>query len=146
MVTRSGAAAYQKTGQQSGVLDADPHRLIQLLYQGALDNLAKARGFMERKDFEAKGQVINKAIEIIGSLQGVLDHEQGGEIAANLDRLYTYMLERIFEASRSNQVEIVDEVTAILREIKSGWDEIREQYVTTSMTDVPDSASSAVDG
>lgn len=122
-----GAQHYAKMNRSTAVEDANPHQLIQMLYQGALDNLQQALGFMERKDFQMKGQLIGRAITIIGGLQGVLDHEKGGDIARNLDGLYDYMTLRLYEASRENNSDKVREVIGLLREIKSGWDGIADQ-------------------
>lgn len=122
-----GAQQYAKVNRSTGVEDANPHQLIQMLYQGALDSLQQSLGFMERKDYEAKGRVIGRAISIVGGLQGFLDHEKGGEIARNLDSLYNYMTIKLYEATRENNPDKVREVIALLREIKAGWDGIAEE-------------------
>ncbi len=122
-----GAQQYAKVNRSTGVEDANPHQLIQMLYQGALDSLQQSLGFIERKDYEAKGRVIGRAISIIGGLQGFLDHEKGGEIARNLDSLYDYMTIKLYEATRENSQDKVREVIALLREIKAGWDGIAEE-------------------
>ena len=73
---------------------------------------------------EAAGELISKAIGIIGGLREGLDSQQGGEIAANLDRLYEYMVLRLVEANIGNDVTLIDEVADLLRNVKSGWDAI----------------------
>lgn len=115
---------YQQVGVKVQVNEADPHRLIQMLMQGGLDRIAQARGAMEREAYGEKGVLIGKAINIIGGLRDVLDKEAGGELATNLERLYEYMTMRLFEASRHNDVNKLDEVAKLLGEIKSGWDGI----------------------
>lgn len=115
---------YQQVGVKAQVTEADPHRLIQMLMQGGLDRIAQARGAMEREAYGEKGVLIGKAINIIGGLRDVLDKEAGGELATNLERLYEYMTMRLFEASRHNDVNKLDEVAKLLGEIKSGWDGI----------------------
>ncbi|MCO3744419.1 flagellar export chaperone FliS [Pseudomonas aeruginosa] len=115
---------YQQVSIEAQVSDANPHRLIQLLMQGGLERLAQARGAMEREQIPEKGILIGKAIGIIGGLREALDSERGGELAGNLDRLYEYMLARLVEANTSNDTSLLDEVSALLLEVKSGWDGI----------------------
>ncbi|EIU1680116.1 flagellar export chaperone FliS [Pseudomonas aeruginosa] len=115
---------YQQVSIEAQVSDANPHRLIQLLMQGGLERLAQARGAMEREQIPEKGILIGKAIGIIGGLREALDSERGGELAGNLDRLYEYMIARLVEANTSNDASLLDEVSALLLEVKSGWDGI----------------------
>lgn len=122
-----GAQQYAKLNKSTAVEQANPHQLIQMLYQGALDSLQQSLGHIERKEFEAKGKTIGRAITIIGGLQGFLDHEKGGDLSRNLDSLYDYMSVRLFEATRENDQAKVREVIGLLREIKAGWDGIAEE-------------------
>ncbi|MFI8691836.1 flagellar export chaperone FliS [Stutzerimonas kunmingensis] len=115
---------YQQVGVKAQVTEADPHRLIQMLMQGGLDRIAQAKGAMEREAYAEKGVLIGKAISIIGGLRDALDQDVGGELAANLDRLYEYMTMRLFEASRHNDVDKLNEVGKLLGEIKLAWDQI----------------------
>ncbi|MEH1281494.1 flagellar export chaperone FliS [Pseudomonas aeruginosa] len=115
---------YQQVSIEAQVSDANPHRLIQLLMQGGLERLAQARGAMEREQIPEKGILIGKAIGIIGGLREALDSERGGELAGNLDRLHEYMIARLVEANTSNDTSLLDEVSALLLEVKSGWDGI----------------------
>ncbi|MBD9425807.1 flagellar export chaperone FliS [Pseudomonas sp. PDM15] len=115
---------YQTVNTQAQVSDASPHRLIQMLMEGGLSRLAQAKGVMMHGQHAAKGELISKAIGIIGGLRESLDLQQGGEIAANLDRLYEYMVSRLVEANIGNDVAIIDEVAELLRNVKSGWDAI----------------------
>ncbi len=79
---------YRQVNAESAVAYASPHRLIQMLMEGAMDSLTKARGHIERGEVIAKGEQIGKAISIIGGLREGLNLESGGELAANLDSLY----------------------------------------------------------
>lgn len=120
---------YASVGVQTSIMDADPHRLIQLLYQGALDSMAKAKGSIEREDITERNNHINKAIQIVGGLKSFLDKEKGGELALNLERLYDYVEFRLFEANLNNDPAALDECAKLVREVKSGWDEIRGEAV-----------------
>ena len=118
---------YASLSKRTGVEDANPHQLILMLYDGALDNLMKAKGCMERKDFAGKGEALGKAITIIGGLQGFLDMEKGGDVAKNLDRLYEYMGVRLYDATLTNDIAIVDEVAGLLKTVKEGWEGIKDE-------------------
>lgn len=115
---------YQTVNTQTQLTDADPHRLIQMLMDGGLSRLAQAKGAIQYGQVAAKGELIGKAIGIIGGLRDGLNFEQGGEIALNLDRLYEYMVSCLVKANRTNDVALIDEVADLLRTVKSGWDVI----------------------
>ncbi|MBI2380964.1 MAG: flagellar export chaperone FliS [Gammaproteobacteria bacterium] len=115
---------YQTVSVKSGVEGASPHQLIQMLMAGALDKVSLAKGHMERKNIAAKGEHISWAMSIIGGLQASLDLDKGGELAGNLDALYEYMIRRLSEANIHNDTAILDEVSSLMREVKSGWDAI----------------------
>ncbi len=115
---------YQSVDLRATVETASPHKLISMLLDGALGALAKAKGSIERESIEERTQNLNKASEIIIGLKGSLDLEKGGEIAANLDGLYDYMLRSIMAANRQNDIEKVQEVMNLMLEIKQGWSEM----------------------
>lgn len=122
--------AYAKVGLESGALTADPHKLISMLFQGALLAIANAKNSMLRKDIPAKGAAISKAILIIGEgLQGSLDKNVGGELAQSLDALYSYMCARLVHANAHNDAGALDEISGLLNELKGAWDTIRPQAI-----------------
>jgi flagellar protein FliS len=123
-----GAKEYSQVSLQTEVMEADPHKLIQLLLEGALTRLSMAKSYIEKKDFAAKNEKIGRAIDIVCALQESLDHERGGEISDNLERLYDYMTRRLFEANTKNDMDIINEVMGLLSEVKSGWEGIRGSY------------------
>jgi flagellar protein FliS len=123
----NGLQAYQQVNTQTSITDADPHKLIQLLLDGALERINMAKNRIEAKDYAAKGNLINKSIEIIGALRSSLDFEQGGELAGNLEALYDYMERGLLQASIRNDVEKLDEIASLLRTVKEGWEGIREE-------------------
>lgn len=120
----SALQQYQSVNTQAQAVDANPHRLIQMLMEGGLTRLAQARGAMERQQVAQKGELISKAIGIINGLREGLDVKNGGEIATNLDQLYDYMVRRLMEANLNNEPAILEEVSGLLREVKAGWDAI----------------------
>ena len=120
---------YQQVNTQTSIVDADPHRLIQLLLDGALERINMAKNRIEARDYAAKGNLIGKAMDIVSGLRGFLDFEKGGELAANLESLYDYIERGLLQASARNDVEKLDEMAKLLRTIKQGWDGIREEAV-----------------
>lgn len=118
---------YNRVGVASGVEDANPHRLVQMLMDGALEKLATAKGCMERGDIAKKGAHISWAVSIIEGLRASLDLNAGGELAQNLDDLYEYMTRRLTHANIDNNTDMIDEVISLMRSIKSAWDQIPEK-------------------
>ena len=127
----SGAKQYQQVNRTSEVLDADPHRLIQLLMDAALPRMSQAKGAIDRNEMDIKANLLGRVMEIIQTLQDSLDHSQGGDISTNFERLYAYMNRRLLEASSLNDVDMIDEVMSLMLEIKQGWDGIRQEYLDT---------------
>ena len=115
---------YNKVNLQTDVENVSPHRLIQMLIDGAIARLAQAKGHMQAKSIAQKGEDISMAISIIGGLRDSLDHKKGGSIASNLDSLYEYMTYRLMESNLKNDITILDEIHDLLTEIKSAWDAI----------------------
>ncbi len=123
---------YRQLGIESEVSNASPHRLVQLLFEGALSRLAAAQGALERGDIASKGELIGKAIDIVGGLRASLDMS-AGDISERLDQLYEYINFKLLEASAENDVGKVIEVIQLLKTVKSGWDEIAPQVNSPSV-------------
>lgn len=121
-----GLAQYQQVNVNAGVEGASPHRLIQMLMEGVLQRLAEAKGAIQRGAMADKGTAMGKAITIVSGLRDSLNKEVESEISTNLDDLYDYMQRRMLEANLANSEEMVDEVMALMRTVKSGWDGIAE--------------------
>ncbi|TVO75287.1 flagellar export chaperone FliS [Sedimenticola selenatireducens] len=126
----SALSQYKSVSVSSGVESATPHRLVQMLMEGALDKMAAAKGHMLRNELADKGRFISWAISIISGLQSSLDMDAGGELSRNLDDLYDYMVRRLGEAGAKNDPTILDEVSSLLLEVKSAWDVIPTQLDT----------------
>lgn len=123
---KSAANAYQSVQFDAAVLGASPHELIAKLMARAIEATEDAKTHMLQGDVAAKGQEIKVATTIItDGLRSCLNMEEGGEIAANLDALYDYMLQNLVKAHAENTPELLDEVASLMREIKSGWDGIK---------------------
>lgn len=117
-----GVNAYAKVGLETGVAAASPHKLIVMLYDGAMVALLSAINNMKASDIAAKGAAISKAITIIDNgLRASLDKSAGGEIAENLDALYDYMSRRLLQANLKNDVGAVEEVHGLLSNLREAW-------------------------
>src|SRR5687767_10179097 len=120
-------AAYRSTSAHAGVAAADPHRLVLMLMDGALERIATARGLMSRGGGAEKAQLLHRAVAIIDELRNSLNFKAGGEVSHNLDALYEYMCTRLVQANASNKPEWLDEVSRLLGEIRSAWLQIPQQ-------------------
>ena len=119
----SALKSYRQIGAHEAVSGVSPHRLIQLLLQGALQYVASSKGYMLRNDNQ-KGVLIGRAISILEALRQSLNFSAGGEIAENLNKIYEYCQLRLLRANVDNDPNLLDEVINLLRGIKSGWDAI----------------------
>jgi flagellar protein FliS len=124
----SAMKQYQQVSVHSSIMDASPHRLVQMLMEGALEKIALAKGSMANKETASKGENISKGIAIIGGLKSSLDRETGGVLAENLSNLYDYMANRMVVANLRNDESILDEVAGLMAEIKMGWDGIPDEF------------------
>ena len=99
-------AAYRSTSAHAGVDAADPHRLIVMMMDGALERIATARGLMSHGGGAEKAQLLHRAVAIIDELRNSLNFKAGGAVAANLDALYEYMCQRLMQANASEQARV----------------------------------------
>lgn len=127
MYSANGTKAYAKIGVESAVMSASQHQLVVMLFDGALSALVRARLFLQDGNIEGKGLSLSKAINIIesGLKQGLDDHS-GDELADNLLGLYNYMVRRLLQANLHNDVEAIEEVESLLRNIADAWKEVAQ--------------------
>ncbi len=120
--------AYSNVGIETGVDGADAHTLVLMLYDGALLALADARFHMRQKNIALKGQSVSKAIMIIESgLKISLDVKAGGELGTRLAALYDYMCDRLLRANLHNRIEMLEEVSRLLSELRDAWAQIKSE-------------------
>ena len=123
MLAQSGFQAYQRNKFET----ASPHRLILMLYDGALSNLARAKQAQaENRKLDA-GRYIRKSQDILLELTACLNEEQGGEIAKNLKQLYMYMIEQLLRASLRNDPDLIAETETLLRQLRDAWEQIGKE-------------------
>jgi flagellar protein FliS len=107
--------------QEAAVSTQSKGRLIVLLYDGAIKFMKLAIKELEAGNFEAKGRYIARAQDIINELSAVLDMDAGGEIAANLRKLYCFMNTRLSEANTKCEPEMIREVIGLMEELNKSW-------------------------
>jgi flagellar protein FliS len=100
---------------------ATPHRLVSMLFAGAIERIVAARGAAGAGKIKDKAEKLRSAMFIVDGLRLSLDKERGGEIAENLERLYEYMNRRLLEANLTSDEKIFNEVLDLLDQIYSAW-------------------------
>ena len=130
---RNAISAYQKAGVEAAVEVADPHRLIQLLFEGAQAAIGSARAALQQNQVPTKGMLISKAIDIISNgLKSSLDMEKGGDLSERLSALYDYMVMRLLQANLKNDDKALEEVSGLIGELLSAWREIAPNKLASS--------------
>ncbi|MGK5039084.1 flagellar export chaperone FliS [Janthinobacterium sp. GB1R12] len=120
-----GVNAYAKVGLETGIGSASPHKLIVMLYDGALVAVLSAQMHMNSGNIPEKGKSISKAIQIIDNgLRASLDKDAGGQIAEGLDALYEYMSARLLAANIHNDLGMLEEVQRLLTDLRETWNAI----------------------
>ena len=121
---RHGLKAYQNVGMATEIMSASPHRLIQMLLEEALKQLAFAKNSIEINDVPGRCKAITKALDVILTLRASLNREAGGELAKNLYDLYEFIEWHLVEANLKSSIPHLDEIHSLICNIKEGWDGI----------------------
>lgn len=122
----SGTAAANNYLLQR-IQGASPEQLAALLLEGGQKFILQATTAMRKRDIPTKARLINKVSCIIEELMVRLDHEEGGELATNLGRLYEWWLSEVFAASQKNEPERLERVSRQMGEIRSAWETFQPQ-------------------
>ncbi len=114
-------ASYGDVKVTTGVSGADNVQLIQMLFDGLIESLATAKGQIERGMIMEKSKSLARAGRIVVGLQGALDFDKGGEIARNLNDLYSYITRRLFHVNAHNDLQALQEIHNLMSEIRGAW-------------------------
>jgi flagellar protein FliS len=125
----TATAAYQQNSAQGGVEGADPHQLIGMLLDGAIDRIVQARGNMVHGNVTGKGENISRVLGILLELRESLDHKADPTLCQRLDSLYEYVSRRLLFAQLNNDTAAIDEAIRLLSPIRDGWQGIRGNYL-----------------
>jgi flagellar protein FliS len=109
------------TYQDVAITTQSRGRLVVMLYDGAIKFLKLAINELNASKMDTKGLYINKALDIINELNTVLDMEAGGEVAANLRKLYVFMIRHLHTANIKKDPQMIEEVIKLLEELNQGW-------------------------
>lgn len=121
---RGSMKAYKSVALDSQKTVASPYKVVQMLLAGALERLARARAAMEQNKPAEQGELLGSAMTIVAELRAALNHDEGAEIAANLDNLYEFIMGELVLANSQNSIEKLEAVSGLLRDIKEAWDAI----------------------
>lgn len=115
---------FKQVGVSSQVDNADPHTLVAMLFDGLLERLSRARGYIERGQQQQKGEMLSKSIAIIDGLRASVDRGADAQLSSRLVDLYDHMEVRLLQANSASDAGIVQEVFLLASELKAGWDGI----------------------
>lgn len=127
-VASRSASAYKRVGVETSVDNADPHKLVSLLFDALQQALASAKFSIQSGDVAGKVKQIGIAMRILEEgLKAPLNLEEGGELAANLNALYEYCVNRVILANARNDAAAIEEVSGLIARVASGWKQINGQ-------------------
>lgn len=125
---RSASALYQQN-KAVGAEDADPHQLIGMLLDGAIERINQAIGFIVHGNVPGKGEAISKAVAIVGELRASLDHKADASLGQRLESLYEYVTRRLLYAQLNDSRSALSECVQLLAPVREGWQGIRSTYL-----------------
>lgn len=130
------AQQYASNYVETAVSEATPHKLVEMLYEGALKHLNLTKVFIEQKNLEKKAEHANKALAIINALRAGVDLDKGQEVGENLYDLYDYCYRLLFKASSQNSAEGINEVTGLIKELSEAWKQMPEEMKRISQDQI----------
>lgn len=110
--------------RQNDILTATPEMLVVKLFEGAIRSTRLAQGLSEPTGVAERRRSLSKALAIVGELRASLDLERGGEIAANLDLLYGFVIDRLAEASLGSRDEPMADALRVLEPLNEAWQQV----------------------
>lgn len=113
---------YQKTA----VTTASQEKILLMLYEGAIRFVRQGAAAMNAKKIAEKSKYIGKATAILTELMATLDFKVGGELAADLENLYVYMIDKLIEGNMTNNVEFLHQVDNLLSTLYVAWKDVVE--------------------
>lgn len=124
-VTSRSASAYKRVSVETNVSQANPHQLVNMLFEALLQHIGAARVALSRGDIAVKGEQILKAVRILDEgLKPALNLEQGGDLAANLNGLYGYCVLRLTQANLHSDDAALADVVRVIEPLAQGWKQI----------------------
>ncbi len=132
--TQRALSAYKTIGVETGVDAADPHKLVLMLFDGAMIATQEARRHLAEGRLAERGAAISKGIMIIeNGLKASLDRNAGGELAERLASLYDYMRSQLLQANLKGSDQSLAEVHRLLGELREAWAQVGGTTARTPM-------------
>ena len=147
-----GAKAYSKLGLETDVLHADPHRLVLILFDGALLAIQRAKGHLADRRVPEKCQAISQAIRIVDSgLCSSVNASVAPEFGKRLIGLYKYVIMRLLQGNMRNDIKALNEAAHLLSGLRAAWTKIGPSSPiaagsTTAYVETPASVSAVQAG
>ena len=126
MFRRSPLQQYGSVQHDAQAEFASAHEKTLMLFDGAITFIGVALQAIARSDYELKGKMISKSIAVINGLKDCLDMSHG-ELPSNLHDLYEYMVENLFQANLTSDVETIIEIQLLLKTVRESWAQIPSQ-------------------
>jgi len=123
MFRRSPLQQYGSVQHDAQAEFASAHEKTLMLFDGAITFIGVALQAIARSDYELKGKMISKSIAVVNGLKDCLDMNQG-ELPSNLHDLYEYMVEKLFQANLTSDLEAIKEVQLLLKTVRESWAKI----------------------
>ncbi|MDX3774313.1 flagellar export chaperone FliS [Chromatiaceae bacterium AAb-1] len=117
----SGSSAYKSTAVEGKAAGADIHKLVLMLFDGFLEELARVEGHIQAKRHDKKAAGMEKLLKILSGLDASLDTDNGGEVALNMQRLYQHCGHALLQASLKDDLTHIDTVRVIMTNLQEGW-------------------------
>lgn len=127
-MTHDAYSSYHAVNLSAQTAQASPVQLVIVLMDGLLDELARARAHITARRYELKARSLDKCIDILQGLSSALDFDSGGEVVANLGRLYDYCADLLHRAGYQQDVTPVDEVTGLIGTLRGGWQGVQARH------------------
>ena len=117
-------AQYGQIKNDTQTTYASPHQLVLMLFDGAIESMSLTIGAIQQKNFEVKSKQNTRSITIINGLRDCLDIDSESDLANNLYSLYQYMAQELFRASFKNDVDTIQNIQHMLKDIRGSWEKI----------------------
>ncbi|MFT5895263.1 MAG: flagellar protein FliS [bacterium] len=121
--------SYQSVRRATLVEGASPHRLVEILYEGALSNIAIARKHISTNDRKRLHVHIDKAVAVIQELQASLQDYQTNELSANLFELYSYIVSMLLESEKKLDDDSLNTCLNLIEILSDTWKEINPEKI-----------------
>jgi flagellar protein FliS len=128
MYSSSGKNSYATISLDSQIAGATPHQLICMLFDGAINAMRRAEIYFQVGNIARRGEMISRAINIIDNgLRAGLNHDIGGVVSADLERLYEYVSRSLLEASIDRSAQKLPELITLMVDLAETWKAIEPQ-------------------